>query len=436
MAPYFFHGIWRLDVGFGNPNKTAALLSMLIVSVWSIVHWRRVGFWIALVLSNILGIALLHTFSRGGFVAASLGLLPIILYSQRPWPLPKVFFVGASAAMLLLVAIHLQVQDRIIQGAVSDDKSISNRILIWKVAPKMMWDAPLGWGFGNAGKAFMDWYQPLDRTERYRTLVNSHLTWLVEGGWPFRFFYVFAWSFVMFLCWPSRNSRLLPIALGVWISFAAAALFSSVAESVWLWIIPSVWTIVAVYCRWNEGSLWDTRLIIFPVAITSLILVVLLSCGYSQTYVHPIGSGVVWGVRQPNLWIVADQTVLGDNMGHALRQYLLSKKSEDYSVGIVDSMKSLPLGKKSRIVIAGDVPGIAACKSELVLADDIFLLNPTFLPQDIPVTPQEAVNFEVVFGEYSHSPAAFAWRGYGRSAEEYGAGDYLPKWPSIVFGHL
>jgi hypothetical protein len=436
MSPYYFHGIWRFDVGFGNPNKTAALVAMLILSVWGIAIWRRAGFWIALALSEILGIVLLNTFSRGGIVAVALGFLPIIFCAQRPWPLRKCIFIGVSMAILVVVARHLQVDDRVVQGAIGDDKSISNRILIWKAAPKMMWDAPMGWGFGNAGKAYMDWYQPLDSTEQYRTLVNSHLTWLVEGGWLFRAFYVAAWSFVMVLCWPSRNSRILPIALGVWICFAVAAFFSSVAESIWLWMIPSAWALVAVYFRWKEGNLWRIRLVTFPLAITSLVLVAIVSLGYSRTFVHPISNGVVFGVRRPELWIVADQTVLGDNVGHALRQYLLSSKPQDLSVGIVNSMKSLPPGQKERIVIAGSPSGIAACKNDLANADGIFLLNPTFAPQDIPVTPKEAMNFKVVFGEFSHSPAVFAWQGYGRSGTENGAGDYISKWPSLVFGRF
>ena len=99
-------------------------------------------------------------------------------------------------------SIFLQAHKRYGQGVATEDRSISNRFELWKAAPTMMVDAPSGWGGGKSGQAYMNWYQPLDQHEAYRTLVNSHLTWLVELGWLGRFVYLTGWFTVFLMCFP------------------------------------------------------------------------------------------------------------------------------------------------------------------------------------------------------------------------------------------
>jgi len=50
MSDIHFQGIWRMDWGLGNPNTTAALISMLMITVWGLAfirkgknHWGFVG---------------------------------------------------------------------------------------------------------------------------------------------------------------------------------------------------------------------------------------------------------------------------------------------------------------------------------------------------------------------------------------------------------
>lgn len=102
----------------------------------------------------------------------------------------------------------------------------------------MLRDAPFGWGIGKSGEVYRQWYQPLDRDERYRTLVNSHLTWIVETGiirgvvWSLGWGIVLAFGFLVgryrggWLCWSE------------WTALFGTALFSSVCESWTLWVIP------------------------------------------------------------------------------------------------------------------------------------------------------------------------------------------------------
>lgn len=41
MSDLHFHGIWRMDWGLGNPNKTGALIAILMVAVWMLTLLRR-----------------------------------------------------------------------------------------------------------------------------------------------------------------------------------------------------------------------------------------------------------------------------------------------------------------------------------------------------------------------------------------------------------
>ena len=183
--------------------------------------------------------------------------------------------VVASVWIIIGFSIYLQAHERFGQGVVQEDRSIINRLDLWKYAPAMMLDAPGGWGAGNSGKAFMEWYQPLDRNEPYRTMVNSHLTWLVELGWPGRFLYLAEWLAIFVICLPNARSRWLAVPLGIWLAFFVGAIFSSVAEEPWVWVLPGLALLAAVAWRmktavWPRPAAW-----MFPpiVAAGALLLV-------------------------------------------------------------------------------------------------------------------------------------------------------------------
>ena len=73
--------------------------------------------------------------------------------------------------------------------ALGQDASVGNRMELWNSALQMAAENVHGFGSGQSGEQYMQWYQPLDRQEGYRTMVNSYLTFLVEQGWfgPGRF---------------------------------------------------------------------------------------------------------------------------------------------------------------------------------------------------------------------------------------------------------
>ena len=310
-----------MDWGLGNPNKTAALIAILMIAIWAIAYLHKWGFWVALAPFIALGICLIHTVSRGGIVALSIGLMVVLWTIPRPWPIQRIIALVACFWIIVGASVYLNTYSRYSQGIVTEDPSISNRIELWKMAPRMMVDAPGGWGLGNSGQAYMQWYQPLDRHEEYRTLVNSHLTWLVELSWPLRFVYLSAWTLILMLCWPYQKGSWRAIAFGIWITFFAAAFFSSVAESGWIWVLPIIGlaTVLAdrlVHNRWPSLFIWT-----LPASVPAAILAAMfLLCSHSNNIiVRGSSDSVAIGSTNPKTWILINPRIMGLDYGRTLR---------------------------------------------------------------------------------------------------------------------
>ncbi len=111
------------------------------------------------------GIALIHTYSRGGLIAAFAGLIPVIIFAPRPWPRSRIIAIVGSIWIIVGSSLYLQAHERYMQRVGQEDRSITNRLDIWKSAPDMIFGCPSGLGIGKAEEAYMNWYQPMDRSE-------------------------------------------------------------------------------------------------------------------------------------------------------------------------------------------------------------------------------------------------------------------------------
>lgn len=429
MSDIFFQGFWRMDWGLGNPNKTAALIAILMVAVWLFAYLRSGLFWLSLALFSALGICLVHTFSRGGVVAAFCGLLPLVVCLRRPWPIKRIAGVILAFSLILSASIYLQAHERYAQGIDAEDRSISNRFVLWKATPTMMVNAPGGWGMGQSGKAYMDWYQPLDRNESYRTLVNSHLTWLVEFGWPARFLYILGWFAVFLLCWPTQLNRWLSIPLGIWITLFTGACFSSVAESIWLWIVPSIALIWVIVWRiraqaWPKNRTW---LVPPTLAAGTLISITLFA---SPSDVRKVGNTLVAGKGVPSVWVVVDPIVLGKSYPRPLREYIA--RNPGLSCGLVEELDDLPQGEVTDVlVLAGQLELSQQIDEKLQSVKSLTLLNPAFSPSGL--TLPKGANIRVAIGEFAQTSSLSGWRSITNVKTLVGVGDFISDWPRIVF---
>jgi len=419
-----------MDWGLGNPNKTAALIAILMVAVWSLAYVRQWMFWVSLTLFSALGVCLVHTFSRGGMVAAFCGLVPLIVCLRRPWPVKRIVGVVAAVWVIIGASIYLQAHERYGQGVVQEDRSISNRFDLWKTAPTMMVDAPGGWGFGQSGKAYTDWYQPTDRNESYRTLVNSHLTWLVEFGWIGRFFYIFGWLAVFLLCLPTSGNRWLAVPLGIWIALFTGAWFSSVAESIWLWIVPALalaWVVVwrIRHRAWPEAK-W---LLLPPFAAAASLLCLFLFAPHSM--VTQKGNALVIGKGVPSTWVVVDRAVLGKSFPRPLRENFA--KNPQLSCGIVESITDLPENlASSTLIFSGKLKSkkTEEIEGKLKSVKSLTLVNPAFFPAEFPIP--KGTQVRVAIGEFAQSSSTSDWSSIAKVDPLVGIGDFVPNWPSIL----
>lgn len=418
-----------MDWGLGNPNKTAALIATLMVGVWFMAYiWRR-GFWVSLMLFLALSVCMIHTFSRGGLIAAFAGLIPLLIYAPRPWPWKRITAVLISVWVAVGFSIYIQANERYTKGIAQEDRSITNRLKLWSAAPAMMKDAPGGWGLGKSGQAYMDWYQPLDQHEGYRTMVNSHLTWLVEFGWLGRFLYLFGWTSALIICLPIQRARWLSVSFGIWISFAIAATFSSVGESPWLWITPLTSLLAVLLYRWRRRVWPAPPLALVPPSFAAVaVLGALLA--FPHTNVRKTAEGVIVGQGEPTTWVFVDRQVLGKQYGRTLRGNL--PVSEKRTIGLVEGSDARPKRNESiqQLILTGHFTTDAQLERMLQNAKEIFLVAPRLFPQELPLSAEVLQKITILIGEFSQTPASTSWAQEGKVRLLPGIGDFLPDWPS------
>ncbi len=479
----------RLDWGFENPNKTAALIAMLIVAAWALPAIARFVFrgkrflnlkpsflisfawWSALAVSGALGYCLLLTGSRGGAVAAVAGLgalcaaqilqvfspklvnrsagsggLLVVLKknfagrkdsdaiceaTSNPrirMSAPRITGVAVVFFALFFAAFFLPQTQRFSPEYGAQDASIGNRLLIWKHVPSMIADAPGGWGVGNSGKAFMTWYQAGDADEEYRTLVNGHFTFLTESGWGAGALYLMLWALALRLAF-----RASPAAAGVLVAFGTAAMFSTVTEEFVLWILPASACWYAV-CRCAANRDWPgLRGLSLCYAIPVIIFagMIFVFSGKSKIFATGSGACVRLGSGVPEVVIVA-----GADAKESPRRFRTvwfeNEKSPVAEWRVSENARQSAGGAGKTVVFLGNVPPETMIRFSRE-ARRVILFSPKITtPADV-FTKEVLKRTTVYFGEFSHSEKQFAWGGTGARCEIVpGNGDFISDWAERI----
>ena len=421
-----------MDWGFGNPNKTAALIALIMIAVWGLAYVRKWGFWAALTLFTGLGMCLILTQSRGGMIGAIAGGLIAFAWAPRSFPIQRSISVVLACLALAGFAFIVHAGARYGEGILEKDRSIENRLLIWEQVPSMIHDAPGGWGLGKSGEAYMQWYQPVTRGEGYRTLVNSHLTWLVELNWWGRIAYVFAWAAVLVLLWPHSDYRWFSIPLAIWIAFGICASFSSVAETPLLWAIPVLALVGVLVVRYRR-SLWpQVRFWIWGALVSCALIAIMAlggALGGTPSNIHCPHEGVVTlGTTSPKIWIVApNRSVLGEHFGHEVRRgYEANAVYRQTGLGVVALLKDAPANQT--LVFSGQVPS----SLQALRATQIILINPKPVSTDVLQALLASPSITVVVGEFSQNKNY--WSQQSREHPNIkvqlvlGSEEYIPNW--------
>lgn len=437
----FFQGHWRMDWGLGNPNKTAVLIAELLIASWGFSYWKRWGFWLSTVFSVVFGVCLIMTYSRGGLVAAICGVGILLAFNPRPWPKNRAIGVLAVFVLLGSFAFYSKALGRYGQGVGDEDPSIANRLTIWKMAPRMMVDAPSGWGWGRSGDAYVQWYQPVDRPERYRTLVNSHLTWLVEMGWVGRAGYFLAWIATLALCFPSPQMRWFAVPWGIWLTFGIGAFFSSVAESPWLWISPAAALISVLFFRlrrrdWPRGPVFLTGILVGAAVLGGIYIAGRLTPEAFQVHGSTDATTICkagYSARRSDtpLWIISpDRAIIGEHYGHVIRKALA--EGSVGLVGIATKGERLPQGLPLRVVLMGK-------PLEIVLPEKspYLLLNPSGSPDPLRVFSK--TQLQIFWGEFRQNEDRLIWETFAKTQgapfiEIPGVAEYISNWLNLITG--
>jgi hypothetical protein len=345
---YFYGDTLRWSFGFENPNKAAVLFACalpLIGWCW-LAGWRIKNCWfkgLALAVAAsaylVTSYCLCMTFSRGGLVAAVVGLLYLM---GREWWLNKkqtlVIWVIQGALLVALVCIVMWtgLGDRSAKVA-GGDASVGNRVELWSGALQMSVENPLGFGAGQSGEQYMQWYQPVDRKVGYRTMVNSYLTFLVERGWLWSIAAVL--GFVVIWTWTrAREAGQVATALRASvIAFLVAGIFSTTMEMWQLWILPiSCGVILLGTCVWEKPGLEWGRVALGGVCLLG-VCAILATIGIWKMAHDPLRrefssmnhTRTVVGIGPKvktarSLGCVVDQAVLGEEYSKLLRSLALS----------------------------------------------------------------------------------------------------------------
>ena len=165
---------------FGNPNILAEYLVMLIpfalALAWSEKNgWKRLIF---LGMTAVMGLTLLLTFSRGGWVGLAAALAVVALLKGRRFVLLLIPLALAGVAFMPQVFL-----ERLVTIVSMEDTSNLYRLMVWQEAVGIIQDF---WatGVGLGHQSFMEVY-PYYMITRVKTpfhVHNTYLQFLVETG--------------------------------------------------------------------------------------------------------------------------------------------------------------------------------------------------------------------------------------------------------------
>ena len=421
---FYYGAMQRLDWGFGNPNRTAALIVTLMIACWAFALFKRGGFWVALGIFTLLGICLVQTFSRGGVLGLFAGGAVLLYFANRPWPKARVISVSLAIALLSCYAVFLNATARY-ASSWQGDPSVTNRLEVWKNVPRMIADAPNGWGVGHSQDSYMQWYQPTNHQERFLNLVSLHFTLLAELNWPMRIAYLLVWIMGFLVTWPGPGLRTLAVPFGIWTATFVAGIFSHFSTSWLLYVPPMVAFIAAIAVRTVKHQ-WPSRHA-FLGALASVFVglgaIYFLARLSSAPVIQVVPGGLIVGRGQPTAWVVLTPAVLGDRYGKTLRNFIAATANCP-SLGVTNDPRMIP--PHSTVILCGTLPDLSVLQSPRKL----ILLNSNLTPQQVEAIPEKVV----IFGEFSHSTARQSWQQDAQIIS--GSGDFLPSWPEIVFEHL
>jgi len=252
-------GFMRIGGTVGSSNFAAAYLSISLASAASLLFTNlgRAHKWLALAVLGLGGVALIFTFSRGGWMALALSVTLICLLG---WRRLGFSLKAPIAAILILGMLYLPFHSVISARLLGDDKgSAESRIPLMKLAFRIIEDNPvLGVGANNFTVVMDRYLTPEFRHGFLFAVHNKYLLVLSETG------IVGLLAFLAFLldalrkgwqCWARQDRLLAPLALGFAAGIAGHMVHMSVdvfrgrPTQQLLWLVAGLLTAMHRMCK-------------------------------------------------------------------------------------------------------------------------------------------------------------------------------------------
>ena len=433
----------RLRLWFDNPNKAGLLFAEVTLAALALFFLSRWWWW---VLGGVLSIAsfgcLVATSSRGGFLAFLAGLGIVFLSRIRA-------FLNWKRLLPVVVALSLAAgwivwsgqSERLAKNLFREGQAETSRLLVWREVPRMIVEAPGGWGFGKSARAYIDWYQKKNNC-LLQNMISGHLTFLVEAGWPLRVGYVMFWLLALILSFRQALAGKSPVPCAVLTAFAVAACFNPVVAIAELWVLPVACMVMVLNRERHAVGNWRTRLVPLLLAGVGTVVfvasVLVLKAEFedgSRPTIRKSGDAVVLNGDEPKVWIADDDYVLHGGYwwmeGQEIRKYYQAHPDAPASAW-VRSVGSLP-AHADRIVLVGTAASDYLALPSRPLAREIVFLSPDCTWRAVPEEILGKAKVKLVVGnlaarlspDYIDPPK---WVEVVRGAELY-----VPEWYKLVF---
>jgi len=328
-----------------NPNDVATFLVIMVLSLPILLTHSKRWLWAVFPLEILLLALLVGTGSRGGMVALVCGSFAgaMGLWRSGSWPKGFNVWLGLGLGIFLGVGAGLAAfpqGSRLGQVDISQDASMGRRLEVWSTVPAMMASAPGGWGMGQSADAYEQWFEPAGERVHLKHLLSSHLTWLVEMGWPFRWLYLTLWFSALIILFAGGRSRLSAVVGALWIAFFVALIFNASGKW-WNWPVPLFWLLIVLIQQGKKRSFPSgRRFIAAGLASAAVVAAPFLWYAFATppSPVHAYdGGNIVWlGNGKPATAILSpSKDVLGNFYGQELRQSFSSSNRTNGSVVVI-----------------------------------------------------------------------------------------------------
>ena len=406
----------RLCFPYQNPNHSGAFYCLFsLAALYLALCLSGRSRIVAAIGAAVLAVCMVATASRGSMIGFAAGLVPVaalnlrrLLRARLFWALVGIFAV--SAAVWFGVLHPDQMSRGFSDGGLDWGNAV--RLDMLRTAPLMMVDAPGGWGFVGAGRAYFDWYQPIENLCMTGSLMNDHLTILADCGWVGRFFYLFVLSLLMSLslAFARRDGGL---SASVLLAFVVMACFNPIYGKVGLWIVPvlAVSSVMVRIVVARGRRLWVSALAGAVIAVVGMLALFLVgSAGARDCSVRISADGrqVRIAAMTPGVWIVDDgQGAIGGIFACRDIREFYEHNPRERGVGYVRRIEDLPEEGVDRVVLAGK----SAIDWMMLLSEnpearrklprEVVLVSPPFAPSDIPEGVLMSCRVRVFVGEFA-----------------------------------